>query len=282
MTSLIAALINLIEYKKRLVEKNITSLTLAIALGDSFQNYIKDAFAGTFDTSKEKKLVIHNRVYSWQGNQNNPPDLILKGGDAIEVKKTESRSTLALNSSYPKNKISYNSFGVTKDCSKCEGENNKWVKDLIYICGVVKNKQVKSIFFLYGDIYAAHREIYVTLHDKIKDGINSIGGVELARTRELGKVKRVDPLGITDFRMRGMWSIQHPLKVFNYLDQVTPKDDEPITAYALMSKEKYLGFDKHETQRLEKYSEANFYDKFVKDPNNPANLIDAILIKIHF
>lgn len=42
-------------------------------------------------------------MLSHQGNKNHPPNFIIRGGDAIEVKKIESKNrNIALNSSFPK------------------------------------------------------------------------------------------------------------------------------------------------------------------------------------
>jgi hypothetical protein len=67
---------------------------------------------------------------------------------------------------------------------------------------------------VYGDCYAAKRDIYQRIADKISNGISEISDVELVDTNELAKVKKVDPLGITDLRVRGMWHIENPIKVF--------------------------------------------------------------------
>ena len=68
-----------------------------------------------------------------------------------------------------------------------------------------------------GTCYAANHEVYEKVHEPIKKEVDSVLdslGLEKAETVELGKVKRVDPLGITELRIRGMWSIENPLKVF--------------------------------------------------------------------
>ncbi len=57
--------------------------------------------------------------------------------------------------------------------------------------------------------------IYQTIKSRIKQGVETIEGVEFTETKELGKIKKVDPLGITDLRVRGMWHIQSPFKVSN-------------------------------------------------------------------
>jgi hypothetical protein len=55
------------------------------------------------------------------GNANNPPDSMLKGGDAIEVKKVGSHSSqIQLNSSFPKDKLHSHDRLITRECVNCE------------------------------------------------------------------------------------------------------------------------------------------------------------------
>ncbi len=50
--------------------------------GKTLEIYIQDAFAGTINERDElKRLEKFEEIYSYQGNQNNPPDLILKNSD---------------------------------------------------------------------------------------------------------------------------------------------------------------------------------------------------------
>ncbi len=176
------------------------------------------------------------------GNQNNPPDIIVKNGDAIEVKKIESLlSAIALNSSYPKNKLYADDSRITNNCKNCE--INDWNrKDIIYSIGIAPKgtNQLKAIWFVYGDCYAANNEIYKRIADKISIGISEISDVELAKTNELAGVKKVDPLGITNLRVRGMWHIQNPIKVFK--DFTTINKMHEFTVNAILLEEKYLSF----------------------------------------
>ncbi len=58
------------------------------AVGDALELFVKDIFANTLneiDEVRNKKLT--KEVFSYAGNTNNPPDLMLALGDAIEVKK---------------------------------------------------------------------------------------------------------------------------------------------------------------------------------------------------
>ncbi len=174
-------------------------------MGDALELFVKDSFSNSYELSEEDAIKAHAKTFSYLGNQNNPPDAILKASDAIEVKKIESSSSeLALNSSYPKSKLHRDSPMLTASCRGCDG--GKWEqKDIIYAVGVINKETIKQLCFVYGEDYAATREIYENLRAQIKKGVLEIPDIEFAETRELGRVNRIDPLGITYLRMRGMW-----------------------------------------------------------------------------
>lgn len=248
-------------------------------VGEALEIFIKDAFSNTIQEQDEQiKITGYNQEFSWLGNQNHPPDIIIRNGDAIEVKKTQSpNSDLALNSSYPKSSIQSNSPMITKECRACE----EWTeKDLIYCVGHTSDDSIHSLWFVYGSIYAANHETYQIVKQKISDGINEIPNVELADTNELGRVNRVDPLGITNLRIRGMWQIQNPRKVFSYLHA---SEKEGFELVAIIPTIKYDSFPQPSKEKLESLVNENFSiaEVQVKDPNNPANLINAKLIKFN-
>ena len=91
-------------------------------IGDALECFIKDIFADTVtETNEQKKLLKYSEVFSYSGNANNPPDLMLKNGDAVEIKKIESLgASIALNSSYPKSKLFRDSPLITSHCHTCE------------------------------------------------------------------------------------------------------------------------------------------------------------------
>ena len=187
--------------------------------GDALEEYIKDLFAGSLNCSEQERIQRHNKVFSYLGNNSNPPDMMLKNGDAIEVKKIESAtSALALNSSYPKAKLFANSNMISTACKNAEPN---WIeKDLIYVIGVVnKQNQLKQLCMVYGEDYCAAEECYTRVKNTIKQGVENIAGVEFSETNELGRVNRIDPLGITYLRVRGMWGIDNPWSVFHYIYQ---------------------------------------------------------------
>lgn len=250
-------------------------------VGNALEIYIKDLFANTLLCEDEySKLNIYNEVFSYTGNQNNPPDIILKNGDAIEVKKVQGNTNaLALNSSYPKDKLYADSTMITSNCRNCEQWN---VKDIIYIVGNTTDTHLKELWFVYGDCYAADKEIYERIKSTIINGLHLISNIELAETNELGKIKKVDPLGITDLRIRGMWSIFHPKKVFDYIPKQSILSD--FKFYCVMKTEKFEQFPEEDRHGLYNLINDKFFihDIQIKNPNNPAQLIPVKFMEFYY
>ena len=204
MSNIINAIIEIVKAPKHKLKEYSTSHNRANQMGAALEDYIKDIFAGTVG---ECDIKVRNRkineVFAYLGNQNNPPDSMLKdGGAAIEVKKIESpNSALALNSSYPKAKLFSGSTMISAACRDCE----KWTeRDMIYAVGVLNGDNLCSMAMVYGEDYCADKETYERIRGAIKTGVGQIQGIEFAETNELGRVNRVDPLGITYLRVRGM------------------------------------------------------------------------------
>lgn len=280
MTNILEAIYNIVNHKKFAIREFYKGRNRANSMGDALENYVKDAFANTFSIKNEEtRLQIFNEKFSWLGSQNNPPDIMIKGGDAIEVKKTQSaKSALALNSSYPKSDLRHTNPMITTECRDCEDWD---VKDLIYCVGHTTDTEIKSLWMIYGSTYAAKHETYERIKTTISNGIDTIPDVVFADTRELGRVNQVDPLGITNLRIRGMWQIENPRKVFSYLHEPTDKEFELV---CIILNDKYNSFPLESKNKLEDISENEFSieNKQIKDPNNPANLLDCKLIKFCF
>lgn len=278
MTNILEAICNIVSQKNFALRAIYSGRNRVNGMGDALESYVKDAFAGTLEIIDEtQKMKIYNQKFSWLGSQNNPPDIMIKGGDAIEVKKTQSaNSSLALNSSYPKTDLRNTSPMITKECKECED----WaVKDLIYCIGHTTDTNLKSLWMLYGNSYAAKHETYQRIKSTISDGIKAIPDVVFAETKELGRVNQVDPLGITNLRIRGMWQIENPRKVFDYLHK--PKDNK-FELVCIIPTSKYNSFPQESKTKLEEIKEKGFSieNKQIKDPNNPAKLLDSKLIKL--
>ena len=277
-TNIIRAIINLVNYPLTNVPFSSEGTNRVNIAGDSLENYIKNLFAGTLsETDETSRRDKFNKYFSYFGNSNNPPDLIIKNGDAVEVKKVEmSSSGLALNSSYPKAKLFSDSRMITSACKSCE---NWTVKDIIYVIGTVKNSFLSSLVMVYGMDYAADAEVYNRVKNSITEGLSKISDIELAETNELGRVNKVDPLGITYLRVRGMWHIDNPLRVFSYIYSQNLEKD--FNFMALINCEKYLSFPQNDRLELEKLFHSghlSISDVKISDPNNPAKLKEAKLI----
>ncbi len=276
MSNIIDAIMNLVNNPVYELRETYARKNRANSTGDALEEYVKDLFAGTFMYENEQRLEKISNVFSYLGNDSNPPDAMLRGGDAIEVKKIESNnSALALNSSYPKHKLFADSKMITDGCRTAEDWKEK---DMIYTVGVVNQNKLKHLCMVYGLDYCASIDTYERIKTKIKEGVEEIQDIELAETNELGKLKKVDPLGITYLRIRGMWGIENPFKVFDY---VFERDmSKELNFMAIINLEKYCSFSNvNELEELaSKNSNLNIKDVKIKNPNNPAQLKDAKLI----
>ncbi len=277
--NILRAILNIVSYRNNDLKSYASkSLNRINAVGEQLEFYIKDAIASSFKLLQDKKEEEYSKVFSWLGNQNHPPDIIIKNSDAFEIKKIESlKSALALNSSPPKNKLLADDIRITADCKRCDGGNWK-EKELFYVIGNAKGGIVNYLFFVHGTCYAAEHKVYEKVHEPIKKEVDSVLdslGLEKGKTVELGKVKRVDPLGITELRIRGMWSIENPINVFKDLCKL---EENKFHLFAILRKEKYLSYPKEDINEIESNKDISIKDVKIKDPNNPAKLLEAKLI----
>ncbi len=278
MRNIVDAIIEIVKSPKYELKEYSTSHNRANQMGAALEDYVKDIFAGTVGQAdlNERNLII-SETFSYLGNPNNPPDSMLKnGGDAIEVKKIESpNAPLILNSSYPKAKLYSDSTMISNACKNCE----EWAeRDMIYAVGVLNDDNLKSLALVYGIDYCAEENTYKQIKNTIKTGVESIPNVEFAETTELGRVNRIDPLGITYLRVRGMWHIENPFTVFNYIYQRNNNKD--FNLMAIINTDKVKEFDNFsQIEALtEEYEGLKITDQQIKDPNNPEILRDVKLI----
>ena len=114
------------------------------------------------------------------------------------------------------------------------------------------------------------------IKERIKDGVNSINGTEFSETKELGRVNKVDPLGITHLRIRGMWGIENPFKVFSYIQEIEKPLKGSSRILALISETNWNNFPQESRNKICNLAK----DVKVKNPNNPAEFIKAKFIRI--
>ena len=244
------------------------------SVGQLFEEYVKDLLAGfTYDT-REMRLDNLSREFSYLGNQNFPPDAIAKGGDAFEIKKHEKESgTIALNSSQPRDMLYSGDSRITAECRTAVG--HAWDSlDLFYVVGTVPRKTVRGIYFVQGKCYAARPEIYEAIGNSVSASVRKAiedSGFENSSTTELGRINRADPLGRASLRIRGMWQIAGPSKAFADIAPVKPEKE--FYAYTIMEKGKY------DSMKADA-PDVKARDAKVPDPNNPARLIDAVVMEV--
>lgn len=52
--------------------------------GDALKKYVKDIFANTLNQSKNRRIKMISNVFSYLGNNSNPPDAMLKNRNVIK------------------------------------------------------------------------------------------------------------------------------------------------------------------------------------------------------
>lgn len=277
MSNILNALVNIVDNYKVNISNVTTGNNRANNMGDGLELYIKDAFSGTFlEENKKKKKEIFRDNFSYEGSKTRIPDLILKNGDAIEIKKTEVLGDLQLNSSPPK-AILKSTYNISEECKNCEEQS--WnQKDIIYTMGHIpkKSKTLKSLWFVYGSCYAAKEEVYKEVELEVKKTLNITDKLDIDTTcRELGKVKNIDSLKVTYLRIRGMWVIKHPSKIFDDLYEQT---NEIFSLIAIIPIEKYNSFPELDRRTIENTENITISNEVISDPNNAADTLDIKLI----
>lgn len=280
MSNIIDAIITLVNNPITKIADYYKGKNRANNTGDALEEYTKDLFSNAFGLNETQRLQKNSTVFSYLGNNSNPPDAMLWNGDAIEVKKIEAiNSALALNSSYPKQKLFRDSKMINKGCK--ESEEGQWnEKDMVYAVGVVdKQNNLRHFCLVYGLDYCADDEVYSKIKSTIKEGVESIQGVTFTESKELGHINKVDPLGITYMRVRGMWGIENPWKVFRYIYERDVTKE--FTFMCIINQTKWASLEN--TQRLlslaEQKENLKITDVRIKNPDNPAQLRSAKLIE---
>lgn len=245
-------------------------------MGESLEMYVKNLFANTTNLNKRKKESIWKKTYSWEGSQNNPPDLILRNGDAIEVKKIQSpKANLALNSSYPKDFLRRNDRKISAGCKRCED----WeLKDIIYIIGCVKNKELKYLNCFMGDCIAAKPSIYEGLLKKISGKIEKIQEIDCNETNELARINGVDPLKLSNLRVRGVWEISNPIV---FLGEKINFENSFLNL--VMREKKYQSFPRKDLKNVKRLiQKRHIIEESVElpEPSDPTKTFKAIRLFI--
>lgn len=257
-SSVLRAILNIASFGDNNLKRYAsTYLNRVNAVGEQLEFYIKDAIASSFELPQDKKQEAYSKCFSWLGNQNHPPDIIIKESDAFEIKKIEGlKSSLALNSSPPKNKLRVDDGRLTADCKKCDG--GKWKeKDLFYVIGSAKGGIVNYLFFVQGTCYAADHEVYEKRKKIIKN-----------------KLKAIESKNSFHFNLN-YGKVKNPMAVFSKFISIKSKK---FNVFAILEKQKYYSFPQKDRFLLESSHKLKLSDIIVKSPNDMTQSIAAKLI----
>lgn len=275
MGNILEAICNISELQIHTVDDIKFSKNRATSVGDGLEKFVKDAFSNSFNADDITKMANYAQVFSYQGNSKTPPDFMLRGGAAVEVKKTESRTAdLQLNSSHPKRTLSVNSNLINAHCRNSE----QWTeKDFLYAVGNVIQSKLSTLWFVDGRLYAADEEVYLSIKRDLTNKLQEMEDVNFSPTNEIGRINSVDPLGITNLRIRGMWILQSPMRVFRYINAFDPNAE--FQCIAILSDEMYNEIQECSRGRIESKVDITIENINIYDPNNPSNTIPSKLIK---
>ena len=194
--------------------------------------------------------------FSWLGTKNYPPDLKLKGGDCIEIKKKDKKtgifSDIHLNSSPPRAKLKKDDPMLQQEMRTCE--NNWEESDVLYIIGKEKgnNKGWESLVMFYGDVIYEDK-IYEELKNALRESTSKLLesfehkiSFEREDTKELGRLNKLGNNEAAYLRVRAMYGMQAP----KYLkEEGILKKEQKLCA--VMRKSKYLSFPDEDRANLE-------------------------------
>lgn len=254
MPDVLTAIADIIKYRVFTLPHAGAGHTNVNGPGMSFEMYCKDRLVGLEPGDDVKRESMYRRHLAYQGAKNHPPDAMYRGGndgDAFEFKKREGHaaSDIPLNSSWPKDRLTVDSHGVLDDCRKCESWSER---NLFYVCGGVPKgtSRLKWIWLCDARLMSAEAAVYERLREHLRTGIAGIRATRFADTKELGRVTNIDPRNSTSLRMRGMWNIAGPGKMFKDVPGVSMGGGPNL--HALIRRERWLSYPAASRSRLER------------------------------
>lgn len=228
-------------------------LTGVNAVDEQLEFYIKNALAGSFKIQPGKRQGHYAKIFSYIGNKNNPPYMIIKNGDAFEINKIKSPfASLAVNSLPPKDMLRATDKSISDACRKCESIQWK-EKDLFYVIGNAKGGSINSLFFIQGTCYASNPKVYDAVRKELK---------------------RINDKNTFNFNPRS-GKIKNPLTYFkNYCEYVPNK----FNIYAVIENKKYLSFPRKDRRALESSNNIEVKDITIPLPSDQNQMLNAKLI----
>lgn len=256
--------------------------------GKRLEFFTRDLLCGSLDiTDKSDKIDAHKKELSWLGSANNPPDLIIRDGPAIEVKKTRSKAgNLQMNSSPPHQTLHNDSDLINKGCKECESELGGWSeKEMVYSVGRISSGKLDYLWLVYGDCWCGENELYeelfTSIKDSIKNNVDQFPYGELKETNELGRINDVDPVSRASLRIRPMWQIEHPASDYSeYVDSYKQviSDNQPL--FFVVKKKEYDTLPTEYHTKLESKDNITIQELTAPDPSSKDQTIRCIMVSV--
>jgi len=208
------------------------------AQGKPFEIFAKNMFAGSLGALSSHVDAAWNETFSWLGSENAPPDFMIWNGDAVEVKVQTGLSQVQLNSSPPKRTLKVSDPRIEIGCTTCE----EWTeKDFLYFIGKANAEYVEALWIIDGHCIADDAPTYEIIFEKLSSTVSELGGEP---GNEIGRFNKVDPLKASSLRIRAMWLLDHPAKVFR--EYLVPTQSNSFVLNVLVSSKKWDGYSEQQ------------------------------------
>ena len=260
---------------------------------NDFKNYVKNIFSDSFHLKNNISELKRSwyETFSFIGSQVETPDLMLRNGDAVEVKtillrQNDTEESIPakniLLSNVPPMKFLYQNAPLISDnCRYFMHRENIFRKDIIYVVGVVKEKRLCCLSMVYGRDYCAANDYYNKIRKDIKklyEKEKKIIHDNLETKKELARIMNFDPLGLTQVRLNANWYIANPWKAFNDIYQLST--NATFDFFCIINWEKWatLGNTDELLWFSQRFPQLKILPVKIKNPDNTDELRNAVLI----
>ena len=242
--------------------------------GKGLELWVKHFLAGTIGhADKESIKEIWDERFSFHGGINNPPDIMIRNSIAVEVKKTETPGgRIHLNSSWPIRRLTVEDPHITEFCRQAEIWSEK---PFLFVVGLVKprTKSISALWLVDGRCISDNEAVYESLMAKARAAILAAGAT---KSKEIGRFSSADSLQRTALRVRPMFELNHPSRIFKDIFQ--SQGTHQFILNVLIPTSSYLQFSEAQRLKLSSQKDLLIRDLEIQDPTSSARLMNATLI----
>ncbi|MBC8135791.1 MAG: NgoPII family restriction endonuclease [Fibrella sp.] len=215
--------------------------------GDALDISLQNAFASIPpDTPRSQRIELLAASLVYLGNPTNPPDMMLRNGDAVQILRVPRDSLhLQLNSAYAMQKLYPTYPGLTSSARNCEPWSER---DMIYAIGVEESRRLTTLWMIYGDCFAPSNATF---------------------ERNSGDELRIYSPETKAFYLPGRGSITNPIRLLTaaFNTQSVNFESEPRLV-AVMRAEKYLSLPEPDRTAIENASGIEVHSVNLQNPED--------------